>query len=428
MGFRNPILAIVLAGGRGNRLGPLTDYRCKPALPFGKNRLVDFALANVINSQIVNHTMILTQYMQQGLINHLSSYDLTSHAWGKSVNIVPAQQQLGDDSWYGGTANAVFQNKEMIKRDLADTVVILAADHIYKLDIRQMLAFHVESEAKFTVCGITMPLSDAAGNFGVMELDDEAKIVGFEEKPIKPKALPENPNICFASMGIYLVDKKFLFECLEEDHNDPDSEHDFGKNIIPHLIAKQAEIFGYDYNKNMIPGEIRFENGQEVQVHYWRDVGRIGPYWEAIMDLTAVVPQLNVYNKMWTVPTAWDRLSGAKFVTPDRSTRRDMCDTIVAGGVIVDDFRRLDRVVLSREVRTERHVELEGVVVLDGAIIGEKSILKNVIVEEGVCVPPNMQIGFDIETDRANGVIIDPYHDFSSWYAPIRVVTKSSFS
>lgn len=427
-GFQKPLLAIVLAGGRGSRLGPLTESRCKPELPFAKNRLIDFALANVINSQVVNHTMILTQYMQQGIIAHLTNFDLTSHVWGKSVHIVPAQQQLGNDSWYGGTANAVYQNKKMIENDLADTVVVLAADHICKLDIRQVGEFHREVGAKFTVCGMTMPPRDAAHNFGVMELSEDSRIVGFEEKPAVPKTMPNNPDVCFASMGIYLVDKKFLLQCLEEDHLDPDSEHDFGKNIIPKIIASGGGIFGYDYNENVIPGEVHLESGVEVPVHYWRDVGRIGSYWEAVMDLTAVVPLLNLYNPMWPVPTSWDRLPCAKFVAPDRSAFRELSDVLVAGGCIIDNHHILDRTVLSRSVRVEKGVRLEGVVVFDGAHIGQGSIITNTIIEEGVVVPPGTHIGFDDDQDRFQGVIIDPYHDPSSWYKPIRVVTRNSFT
>lgn len=427
IGFRKPVLAIVLAGGRGARLGPLTETRCKPELPFAKNRLIDFALANVVNSQIVNHTMILTQYMQQGLIKHLNSFDFTSHAWGKSVSTVPAQQQLGDDSWYGGTANAVHQNKDMIKNDLADIVVILAADHIYKLDIRQMLAFHLETRAEFTVCGMVMPLHEAAKNYGVMELNESSRIVGFEEKPAVPKPIPGCPDECFASMGIYIANKEFLLRCLEADHADRDSGHDFGKDVIPRIIGEGAAIFGYDYNENMIPGETRMEDGEEVSVHYWRDVGRIGPYWEAVMDLTAVVPHLNVYNRLWTVPTAWDRLPPAKFVTPDRSAIRELSNIVLAGGCIIDNQRNFDHVVLSRSVHTGQGVILEGVVVFDDAKIGKGAVLKNTIVEERVIVPPNVRIGYDLEEDRAHGVVVDPYHDPAVWHAPIRVVTKNSF-
>ncbi len=425
--FQKPVLAVVLAGGRGARLGPLTLFRCKPELPFAKNRLVDFALANVVNSQCVNNTMVLTQYMQQGLSEHLKTFDYNSHAWGKSVSLVPAQQQLGDDSWYEGTANAVYQNKEMIKRDPAEVVVILAADHIYKLDIRQMLAFHLESGAKFTVCGMTMPTQEAAGNFGVMELNDDSKIIGFEEKPMMPKPLPHNPLQCFASMGIYLVNKDFLLQYLEGDHADEESDHDFGKNIIPRIIKDGEAIFGYDYNENFIPGEVRIEGGKEVPVHYWRDVGRIGPYWEAVMDLVGVVPLLSLYNEMWPVPTAWDRLPPAKFVSPDRSAMRETSDVLVAGGCIIDNHRRLDRVVLSRSVRVERGADLEGVVVFDRSKIGMGAMLKNLIVEEGVCVPAGVRVGYDLAEDIAQGVVIDPHHDLTAWYNPIRIITKCSF-
>lgn len=427
IGFQKPVLAIIMAGGRGARLGPLTQYRCKPELPFAKNRLIDFALANVINSQIINHTMILTQYMQQGLIGHLSTYDLTSHVWGKVVHIVPAQQQHDDDSWYDGTANAVYQNRNMIRENPADVVVILAADHIYKLDIRQMLAFHLTQKAEFTVCGLTMARTSAARNFGVMELDSESRILGFEEKPAVPKALPDDHDRCFASMGIYMVNKQFLLDVLEADHVNPDSKHDFGQNIIPSLIANDESLYGYDYNENIIPGEMHAENGLVKPVRYWRDVGRIGPYWEAVMDLTEVVPMINLYNKNWPVPTAWDRLPPAKFVNPDKQSIRHLSNLLVAGGCIVDDNNSFDHVVLSRNVRVEKHVMLRRAIVFDEVTIGPNVQIQNAIVEEGSTIPPLARIGFDCDEDRANGVHVDTEHDLKSWHPPIRVVTKGSF-
>lgn len=427
IGFQKPLLAIVMAGGRGERLGPLTECRCKPEMPFAKNRLIDFALANVINSQIINHTMILTQYMQQGLIAHLSTYDLTSHVWGKMVNIVPAQKQHDDDSWYDGTANAVYQNRKMIRDDPADIVVILAADHIYKLDIRQMLAFHLEQKAEFTVCGLTVPPAVASGNFGVMELNSDSRIVGFEEKPLVPKPLPESPELCFASMGIYMVNKAFLLDLLDADHVREQSEHDFGKNIIPHIIAKGGALYGYDYNENVIPGEMHVRDEKGTLVRYWRDVGRIGPYWEAVMDLTEVVPMINLYNTNWPVPTAWDRLPPAKFVNPDKQPMRSLANTLVAGGCIVDDNTSLNHVVLSRNVRIQKHVALERVVVFDGVTIGPRVQIQNAIVEEGAIIPADVRIGYDIDEDIRNGVYVDEKHDALAGYPPIRVVTKESF-
>ncbi len=428
IGFQKPVLAIVMAGGRGKRLGPLTQYRCKPEMPFATNRLIDFALANAINSQIINHVMILTQYMQQGLITHLSTHDgLISHGWGKMVNVVPAQQQHDDDSWYNGTANAVYQNRQMIRNDPAEIVVILAADHIYKLDIQQMRTFHLEQNADFTVCGLTMTPEEAAGNFGVMELDDGAHIVGFEEKPAAPKTLPDNPERCFASMGIYMVNKKFLLDVLDEDHVQEDSEHDFGKNIIPRIIAKQGAMYGYDYNENDITGEMHGD-ALVAPTRYWRDVGRIGSYWEAVMDLTEVVPMINLYNKNWPIPTGWDGLPPAKFVNPDKQLMRHLMDTLAAGGCIVDDNTSLKQVVLSRNVRIQKHVVLERVVVFDNVTIGPRVHIKNAIVEEDTHIPPDVRIGYDLDEDIRNGVFIDTEHDPKSWYPPIRVVTKDSFT
>jgi glucose-1-phosphate adenylyltransferase len=422
-GFRKPLLAIVLAGGRGSRLGPLTEFRCKPELPFGKNRLVDFALANVVNSQVVNHTMLLTQYMQQGLIAHLNSFDFNSHAWGRSVTFVPAQQQPDDDSWYGGTANAVYQNRDLVRRSTSDTVVILAADHICKLDIRQVYAAHADAGASFTVCGMVMPSSDAAGVFGVMELDASARIVGFEEKPAVPKSVPGRPGECFASMGIYMVGKQFLLDALEEDHADPASGHDFGKDVIPRIVAQGAKVYAYDYNENVIPGEVEIKDGVEVPMHYWCDAGLIDPYWEANMDLVVTLPKLNLYNREWPVLTAWDGLSPAKFA----GAPGEFWDIVLSGGCIVVSPRRLVKSVLSRAVRVEHGASVEGSVIFDRAVIGPGAELLNTIVEEDVVVPSGVRVGFDLAEDEANGVWIDKYHDPSSWHGPIRIVTRTSF-
>jgi glucose-1-phosphate adenylyltransferase len=431
-----PLLAIILAGGRGTRLRVLTEERCKPEVPVGKNRFIDFALANVVNSQIVNHTMILTQYMQQGLINHLGRFQLNAPMWGKFVDIVPAQQRLGDGEWYLGSANAVYQNHESIRCDQADTVVILAADHLYKLDIRQFLAYHHEKKAVFTVCGMVMPSSEASENFGVMELDADGRILGFEEKPAKPKSLPGREGMCFASMGIYIVDKEFLLQILEEDHSHPGSEHDFGKDIVPRLCKKKMAIYGYDYNENFIPGEVRSIDGVEVAVHYWRDVGKIAAYWQAVMDLVVVDPLLNIYNPLWPVPTAWDMLPPAKSIYPDRDgCRREFVtdgmgtylpDSICGGGCIFDSPKDFYKVVFGRSVRTEYGAELMHSIVLDNTRIGARAVLTHTIVEEGVVVPKGVRVGFDLVEDEANGVYIDEDHNPNSPHPPIRVITRNT--
>ncbi|HAT68030.1 MAG: hypothetical protein A2481_02100 [Candidatus Yonathbacteria bacterium RIFOXYC2_FULL_47_9] len=431
-----PLLAIILAGGRGTRLYVLTETRCKPEVPVGKNRFIDFALANVVNSKIIDHTMVLTQYMQQGLINHLGRFQLSAPLWGKSIDIVPAQQRLGDGEWYLGSANAVYQNHESIRRDPADTVVILAADHLYKLDIRQFLAYHHEKKAAFTVCGMVMPEHEAVGNFGVMELDADGRILGFEEKPAKPKTLPGREGMCFASMGIYIVDKEFLLQILEEDHARPGSEHDFGNDIVPRLCRKKAAIYGYDYNENFIPGEVRLVDGVLTPVHYWRDVGKIAAYWQSVMDLVEIDPLLNVYNAMWPVPTAWDMLPQAKFIFPDREkchrefNTGDGCtffpDAIMGGGCIFDSPKNFYKAVLGRSVRTAYGAEIIHSIVFDNASIGAHVQIAHTIVEEGVVVPDSVCVGFDLAEDEANGVYIDESHDPNSSHPPIRVITKNT--
>jgi len=428
-----------MAGGRGTRFGPLTEDRCKPEVPFGKNRLIDFALANAINSRVVDHIMVLTQYKQQGLLKHLNQFDLNNHIWGKFVDMVPASQQLGD-SWYTGTANAVYQNHKDIERDPADTVVVLSADHIYKLYIPQMLAYHYDKEAEFTVCGMVMPTAEAAGNFGVMEVDEDFHIIGFEEKPVKPKTIPSMEGMCFASMGIYIFNKKFLLRVLEEDHKHLGSKHDFGKDVIPRAIKQKARGYGYDHDTNVVPGEVKIVDGVERHVCYWRDVGKIGPYWEALMDLVAIDPQMNLYNDKWPIPTAWDMLPPAKFIFPDKEYylsqfggvlddlvgHNFLPDNIVAGGCIFDSPKRFHRVVFGRSVRTLFGTEIDRSIIFDGAEIGSKTSLIHTIVEEGVSIPHGARVGFNLEEDESNGVYIDEYHNAKWNHSPIRVVTKNT--
>ena len=374
--------------------------------------------------------------MQQGLINHLGRFQLNAPLWGKSVDIVPAQQRLGDETWYLGSANAVYQNHESIRRDPADTVVILAADHLYKLDIRQFLSYHNEKKAAFTVCGMVMPVSDAAFNFGVMELDQDGRILGFEEKPAHPKSLPGREGMCFASMGIYIVDKKFLLEILEDDHLHPGSEHDFGKDIVPRLCKKKAAIYGYDYNENFISGEVRLQDGTLTPVHYWRDVGKIAAYWQAVMDLVEIDPQLNIYNPEWPVPTAWDMLPPAKFIFPDRAKCQQefatpsgctfFPDTIMGGGCIFDSPKNFYKAVFGRSVHTAFGAEIVQSIVFDNVSIGEHAQLSHTIVEEGVEVPPGVCVGLDLAQDEANGVYIDEDHDPNASHPPIRVITRKT--
>ena len=427
-------LAVILAGGRGTRLGVLTEKRCKPELPFGKNRFIDFALSNVVNSNIA-HTMVLTQYMQQGLITHLRKLNLNATLWGKTVEIVPAQQRLGNENWYLGNANAVYQNHEAIHANPADTVVILAADHIYKLDIRQLHTYHQDKCAQFTVCGMSMKSSEAAGNFGVMELDANNKIIGFEEKPKQPKTIPNREGISFCSMGIYMVSKQLLLDVLLEDSRDSESVHDFGKNIIPKLIARNADIYAYDYKDNVIPGETKMVNGEKVQQHYWRDVGRIDSYWQALMDLVAVDPVLNLYNQEWPVPTVWDMLPQAKFIFPNREGYQAefknhpypfLPDMITSGGCVFDSPRNLYKAIFGRSGSTGYGADISKSIIFDEVTIGRKVQLTYTIVEEGVRVPDGARVGYDEAEDIANGVIIDSEHESHADHPAIRIITKDT--
>lgn len=430
------VLGIILAGGRGTRLRVLTEERCKPIIPIGKNRIIDFAVATMVNSKIIDRIIVLTQYMHQEISLHLDGFNLNSPGWGKYCNAVPAQQRPGNDSWYLGNADAVYQSSASIRRDPADIVAITAADHLYKLDLSALQRYHIEKCASFTVCGMVMPCSEAAGTFGVMELDVDGRIIGFEEKPVNPKSLPGREGMCFASMGIYMVNKDFLLNILEDDHSHSGSEHDFGKDIVPRLCRKKSAIYGYNYNDNFIPGEVRSVDGIETSVHYWRDVGKISAYWQAVMDLVGIDPLLNVYNAMWPVPTAWDMLPQAKVIFPDRVRYihefggENGCsflpDAIFGGGCIFDSPKNFCKAVFGRSTRTEFGVDLQQVIAFDNVHIGAYASLTHTIVEEGVSVPEKVRVGYDLAEDEANGVYIDEEHDINAPHPPIRVITKKT--
>ncbi len=386
-------LALVLAGGRGARLKELTRWRAKPAVPFaGKLRIIDFPLSNCVNSGI-RHAAVLTQYKAQSLIRHVE------HGWGflaadlgEYIDVVPAQQQV-DEGWYSGTANAVYQNLDIVREVTPEFVLILAADHVYKMDYARMLADHVAKRADATVACIEVPLADAAG-FGVMGVDDQDRITSFVEKPEDPQQLPGTKNQqdhVLASMGIYVFNTAFLCEQLQRDAADASSQHDFGKDVIPHLVGR-----GGLYAHHFVDSCVRVEG----QRPYWRDVGTIDAYWEANIDLTKVVPELNLYDDEWPILSRQPQLPPAKFVFDNDAMRGMAVDSLVSSGCIVSGAT-VRRSILFSKVRVGEGSLIEDTLVLPDVSIGRGVTLKRAVVDKRCILPDGFSAGVNPDEDRA---------------------------
>ncbi len=389
------VYSFVLCGGRGARLGVLTDTRAKPAVPFGgKYRIVDFVLSNLFNSGF-RTIGALVQYRSQLLMDYISTNWSSVPRLGFNVYTIPPQQVFGEE-WYRGTADAVYQNLDTVREHgTFDTVCIMSGDHITAIDLSQMHKYHEERESVFTVCAMSVPSYEAARRFGVIEVDSDGRIVGFEEKPECPKEIPGKPGMSYISLGNYFADFHRLSSYLGEDANATDTDHDFGKDIIPQMVRSNERVFAYDYRDNRIPGQ---------KEHYWRDVGTVRSYLEANMDLVQYEPQINLYNEEWPIWTPADNLPGAKFVRPHHrlgSGER----FIVSGGCIVQDAY-LCETILGRNVRVYGSKVCQSVICA-GVIIGEGSSLSRVIVDEGVIIPPRTKIGRDIDSDKARGLFVD---------------------
>jgi glucose-1-phosphate adenylyltransferase len=382
------ILAMILAGGKGERLHPLTIHRAKPAVPFGGiYRIIDFTLSNCINSKI-RKIAVLPQYKSLSLDKHLRmAWNFFSGELNEFIISVPPQQRVGD-KWYQGTADAIYQNIYMIEKDAPDHVLVLAGDHIYKMDYAEMFRFHKENNADATVAAIEIPRKSATA-FGVFQIDDNSRIVGFEEKPRSPKPIPGRPDITFASMGVYLFNTKALIELLKTDALN-DSSHDFGKNIIPQMM-KTARVCAYNFKD---------ENKKEAK--YWRDVGTIDAYWEANMDLVSVDPLLNLYDKEWPMRTYQAQNPPTKFVFAQekKGGRRGIAlDSIVAHGCIVSGGR-VQNSVLSPNVRVNSYSEVYDSVLMENVDIGRHSRIRRAIIDKDVVIPPDTEIGYHLEKDR----------------------------
>jgi glucose-1-phosphate adenylyltransferase len=381
--------ALVLAGGRGSRLAGLTDHRAKPAVPFaGTMRIVDFALGNCVNSGL-RRIGVLTQYKAQSLIRHVErSWGFLEASLGEFVDIVPAQQQTGE-RWYSGTANAVFQNLDLVREAHPERVVVLAGDHIYKMDYSVLLADHVARGAQLTVACVEVPIEQAS-DFGVMAVDEQQRIVAFDEKPANPTPIPGKPGRALASMGIYAFDTAFLIDLLERDAADPKSSHDFGRDLIPGVLDS-ARVFAH-----------RFEDSCVNMVGdrpYWRDVGTLDAYWEANLDLTRVVPELNLYDESWPILGRQPTRAPAKFVFDDSGRRGTAIDSLVSAGCIVSGGT-VRRSILFNGVTVAEGSLVEDSVVLPNATIGRGVTVRRAIIDKRCTLPEGLTVGVDPARDR----------------------------
>jgi glucose-1-phosphate adenylyltransferase len=378
--------AMVLAGGRGSRLKQLTDKRAKPAVYFGgKFRIVDFALSNCVNSNIRRIGMA-TQYKSHSLLRHLQrGWSFMKSELNEHIDLLPAQQQIDEDSWYRGTADAIFQNLDIIRHDQPEYILVLAGDHIYKMDYSLLLAYHVEKGAQCTVACIEVPVKEAHA-FGVMAVDASNRITDFLEKPANPPSMPGNPDMSLASMGVYVFNAKYLYDVLREDAGNSASNHDFGKDIIPRAV-REGVAAAHPFGESCV-------TKQKKEIPYWRDVGTIDAYWEANMDLTAVQPTLDIYDTDWPIWTYQEQLPPAKFVF-NRDDRRGMAvDSLVSGGCIVSGSH-INKSLLFSRCRINSYSKLEESVLLPGVIVGRHSRLTKVVVDRGVLIPEGTVVGED---------------------------------
>ena len=385
-------MALVLAGGRGSRLYELSQYRAKPAVHFGgKYRIIDFPLSNCINSNI-RRIGVLTQYKSHSLIRHLQrAWGFMRPEIGEFVEIIPAQQRLRPE-WYQGTADAIYQNLDIIYRHEPDYVLVLGGDHIYTMNYAKMLAAHVQTEAELTVGCIEVPLEEAKG-FGVMSVDEEYRITRFAEKPSEPECVPGKPDVALASMGIYIFSMEFLTNALIRDAEDETSQHDFGKNIIPAAI-QSAKSIAYPYLDS------------RGEPDYWRDVGSLFSYWKANIELCDIEPELNLYERDWPIWTYQSQSPPAKFAFDDEGRRGQAIDSLVAGGCIISGAK-VKRSVIFFNTRIETGSYVRKSVILPKVRIGKNCLIKNCVIDKGTVIPDGSQIGVDPEEDRRRFIVTD---------------------
>jgi glucose-1-phosphate adenylyltransferase len=398
------VLAMVLAGGKGTRLFPLTKDQAKPAVSFGgKYRIVDFVLSNLVNSGVYS-TYVLTQFKSQSLLQHLrDTWQFGSLLPSQFIIPVPAQMRSPDETWYQGTADAIFQNLELIDQAAPDLVLVFSADHVYRMNIREMIEYHNEKEADVTVAAVPMD-KKLASIFGVIETTPEGRIVQFHEKKVDAPTLPDNPDMVYASMGNYIFSSEVLERELYADAADEASSHDFGKDILPGLI-RRAKVFAYDFRENQIPGD------PPNVLPYWRDVGTIDSFYEANMDLRTVTPELNLYNKQWPLGSTRELNPPVKFVFDQDGRRGHALDSILSSGCIISGAL-VRNSVLGRSVRVHSGAVVEESVLFDNCDIGPHAKVRRAILDNNVRVPEGAEIGYDPEKDRKayyiseNGVVV----------------------
>ena len=389
---------MVLAGGEGKRLMPLTADRAKPAVPFGGSyRLIDFALSNLVNSGL-RRIVVLTQYKSHSLDRHISQTWRMSPLLGSYVASVPAQQRLGK-RWFSGSADAILQSMNLLSDERPDIVVVVGADHVYRMDFDQMVQSHIASGKGVTVAAIRQPIS-MANQFGVIEVDSKnsSKIMAFREKPQDPKGLPDSPNEVLASMGNYVFTASALIEAIEQDALREDSNHDMGGDIVPYMVSKD-DAGVYDFTFNEIPGSTERDHS------YWRDVGTIDSYYDAHMDLISVMPIFNLYNTDWPIFTQQVNLPPAKFVHDGEGNQGRTTDSIVSLGVVVSGGI-VERSVLSPWVKVSSHALVTDSVILDGVLIGRNATVRRAILDKGVVVADGAMIGVDAQRDAERGFTI----------------------
>ena len=385
----------MLAGGKGTRLYPLTRERAKPAVPFGgKYRIVDFVLSNFVNSGIYS-IYVLTQFRSQSLLQHLSEgWQFGGLLKNNFIINVPAQMRSENESWYQGTADAIFQNVNLIEQSDPHLVAIFGADHIYRMNLASMIDFHITKRAEVSVAAIPVARHHAV-EFGVIETAAEGRIMGFHEKNPNAPTMPGDTSRVYASMGNYLFSTATLLDLLNEDAKEAGSNHDFGRDILPKLAGK-APIYAYNFETNRIPGEA------DDSVPYWRDVGTIEAYYEANMDLNHVKPELNLYNREWPVRSTGYPDPPAKFVFDEEGRRGEALDSIVSGGCILAGGL-VRKSVLGRGVRVHTGAVVEGCVIMDNCDIGRRAKLRRAILDKNVHIPADAEVGYDLEADRARG-------------------------
>lgn len=400
------VLGIVLAGGRGERLYPLTKDRAKPAVPFGgRYRIIDFVLSNFVNSGI-HAVYVLTQFKAQSLIEHLDmGWRISDLILGHFITAVPAQMRTGEE-WYQGTADSVNQNLFLIQRHNPDLVAVFGADHIYRMNIRQMIDEHRSKHAEVTVAALPVKIGEGS-QFGILAVDEDWRIIRFDEKPAEPKSIPGEPGYALASMGNYIFNTDVLVRSLAEDADNPHSNHDFGRDVLPAMVGKRR-LYAYDFRKNRIPNP---QKGEEPS--YWRDIGSIEAYFEANMDLRAVDPSFNLYNLSWPVRTGGYGDPPAKFVFDDEGRRGTAVNSIVGEGTIISGSL-VRGSVIGRNVRIHSYNTIEDSIIMDWAEIGRGCRIRRSIIDKANVILPGTEIGYNLEQDRRryfvseSGIVVIP--------------------